>query len=324
MSFFKELQALEDQGIDLIEVLGQDRHLESPEALVKIISQLGREGESLYSELLYYLTYRRFDAEQAETLWRAIMKHKARMGEALARKVTFRVAALDYLSSRSGILRQVRLIAKPEFESFLSYVNVDEVTGVFNRRYFNDVLAHEVRRARRYSSELSLLVLDLDDFKRVNDVGGHVEGDATLRRVGRLLRETTRQTDSVCRYGGDEFAVVLPETGNAEAFTLAERIRKTAMKVSIVACPELQKWPAQAAAAAGGASAEPYRSSTESAANGGAALTLSVGGATYPGDCDEAEELVALADQLCLDAKRRGKNQVRMSAAGGAFPAAGE
>src|SRR4029453_889968 len=115
---------------------------------------------------------------------------------------------LDSPASRSGILRQVRLIAKPEFESFLSYVNVDEVTGVFNRRYFNDVLAHEVRRARRYSSELSLLVLDLDDFKRVNDVGGPVEGDATLRRVGRLLRETTRQTDSVCRYGGDEFAVV--------------------------------------------------------------------------------------------------------------------
>ena len=95
MSYQKELKELEDQGIDLIEILGQDRHVQSPEALQKIVHGLARSGENIYSELLYSLTYRRFQPEQAESLWRAIMKHKARMGEALGRRVLFRVAALS-------------------------------------------------------------------------------------------------------------------------------------------------------------------------------------------------------------------------------------
>lgn len=310
MSYFKELQDLEDQGIDLIEVLGQDRHLQSPESLQKVISQLGRNRESLYSELLYYLTYRRFSDEQAETLWRAIMKHKGRMSEALGRKVSFRVAALDYLSTRNVILRQVRLIAKPEFESFLSYVNVDEVTSVFNRRYFNEILAHEVRRASRYGNPLSLLILDIDNFKRVNDTWGHLEGDTSLRKIGRTLRDNTRQMDSVCRYGGDEFAVLLPETNGEDARALAERVRQAASRVSHVPVTgaedgsyfsEAQSTPPELEGVAKPADEAPRT------------LTVSIGGATYPDSCDEAEELIALADQMCLDAKRAGKDRVLMS-----------
>ena len=300
MSYFRQLQELEDQGIDLIEVLGQDKHIESPEALQTIIAQLSQTGDNLYSELLYYLTYRRFNSEQAETIWRAIMKHKARMAEDLGRRVSFRVAALDYLSTRTGILKQARLIAKPEFESFLSFVNIDEVTGVYNRRCFNETLGQEVRRARRYSSEVSLLLVDIDDFKRVNDRYGHLNGDAALRRVGRMLRDSTRQTDFVCRFGGDELAIILPETTSSHAALLAERIRRSIVRVGV----------------------EPGSAASQ---ENGMVLTYSIGGATYPGDCDEAEELVAIADQMCLDAKRHGKNQVRMRAVGqGAEPLGGD
>ncbi|MBI4602870.1 MAG: GGDEF domain-containing protein [Planctomycetes bacterium] len=307
MSYFKELQDLEDQGIDLVEVLGQDRHLESPEALQKIVVQLHRNGESLYSELLYYLTYRRFSPEQAESMWRAIMKHKHRMSEALGRRVSFRVAALDHLSARMSVLRNVRLIAKPEFESILSYVNVDEVTAVYNRRYFNETLVHEVRRARRYGNPLSLLIVDIDDFKLVNDAWGHLEGDAVLRRLGRLLRENTRQTDSVCRFGGDEFALLLPEASGAEAYALAERIRRAPSRSGLVPGREEKVRPGPSLVESSGedAGAEGREASR--------VLTLSIGGATYPTDCDEAEELVALADQMCLDAKRLGKNRVQMT-----------
>lgn len=310
MSYFKELQDLEDQGIDLIEVLGQDRHLQSPESLQKVIAQLGKNRASLYSELLYYLTYRRFSDEQAKTLWEDIMKHKGSMSEALARKVSFRVAALDYLSSCNVILRQVRLIAKPEFESFLSYVNVDEVTGVFNRRYFNEVLAHEVRRASRYGNPLSLLILDIDNFKRVNDTWGHPEGDTSLRKIGRMLRDNTRQMDSVCRYGGDEFAVLLPETSGEDARALAERVRQAASSVSHVPAgseedvhdfSEVQSIPLEMGRGARSEDVAPHT------------LTVSIGGATYPDSCDEAEELIALADQTCLDAKRAGKDRVLMN-----------
>jgi len=314
MSYFKELQELEDQGIDLIEVLGQDRHLESPDALQRIIQQLARSGDSLYSELLYYLTYRRFNAEQAESVWRAVMKHKHRMSEALGRKVSFRVAALDYLTSRNVILRNVRIIAKPEFEGILSYVNRDEVTAVHNRRYFNEVLGQEVHRARRYGSPLSLLILDLDDFKRVNDLRGHVEGDAVLRKVGRLLRDNTRQTDIVCRYGGDEFAVLLPETNGSEAYTLAERIRKAPSRTGLGGAPKAEPRPLG-----------PRELGAANPADEGLApLTLSIGGATYPADCEEADELVALADQMCLDAKRKGKDRVSMCEGNRGLPLAAE
>lgn len=290
MSFFGELRQLEEDGIDLIEILGQDQHLQSPTQLQEIVSRLARTGESLYSELLYYLTYRRFPAEQAEALWNGILKHKRRLRSALGREVAFRVAALDLMSEKTRLLRGVHLVARPEFEGLLSFVNVDEVTSVFSRRYFNEQVATEVQRARRYGSPLSLLLIDLDGFKRVNDRLGHVEGDRVLRRVGRLLRDSTRQTDSVCRFGGDEFSILLPETSHSEALTTAERIRGASERLGV------------------------------DLGEDGGVVSMSIGGATYPIDCEEGEELVALADQMCLEAKRAGKNCVRLASQSGAAP----
>ena len=286
MSCFKELWELEEKGIDLVEILGQDRYLASPQVLEEVIARLSRLGGNLHAEILYYLTYRRFPAEQAEKLWQGIMKHKRRLQKKLGRPVAFRVAALDYLGERTPVLRGVHILARAEFESILTYVNVDEVTLVYNRRYFNEKLLDEFHRARRYGSSLSLLLVDLDNFKRVNEVDGHLEGDAVLRKFGRLLRNSTRQADSVCRFGGDEFTVLLPETNSSEAFSTAQRIRSAMSGLKL----------------SSGANDQPF--------------TLSIGGATYPADCDEAEELVAIADQMCLEAKRAGKNCVRLYGAG--------
>jgi diguanylate cyclase (GGDEF)-like protein len=313
MSYFKELKDLEDEGIDLIELLGQDRPLESPEDLQKIAARLGRGGDDLHGELLYYLTHRRFPPAQSVAIWRGIMKHKRRMSEALHRSVSFRVAALDFLTAKSAILRNVRLIGKPELEGILSFVNRDEVTAVHNRRYFNEVLGQEVHRARRYGKSLSLLILDLDNFKKLNDTRGHPEGDAVLRRVGRLLRDNTRQTDIVCRYGGDEFAVLLPETNGSDAYTLAERIRRA---------PERPAVPGPRGPLAEGVKGPHLRSAREE--EGGPPITFSIGVATYPTDCEEAEELVAVADQMCLDAKRQGKDRVCMAGGEKGLPLAAE
>ncbi|MEM7235586.1 MAG: GGDEF domain-containing protein [Planctomycetota bacterium] len=281
MSFFAELKQLEDQGIDLLEILGHDRHLDTPSDLQSIIRTLSRSTENLYGELLYYLTYRRFSAEEAETMWAAIMAHKIDLEASLRRGVSFRVAALDYFT-QNGILTGVHLLSKSEFEGILSFVNVDEVTAVFSRRYFNVQLARELTRARRYGSPLSLLLIDLDEFKSINDALGHVEGDIVLRKVGRLLRDSTRQVDSVCRFGGDEFAVILPETNADEAHTTAERIRRAMSRVDL---PKTSSFSGR--------------------------VSTSIGGATFPIDCEEVEELMALADRMCLDAKKSGKNCTR-------------
>jgi len=236
-------------------------------------------GESLYAELLYWLTYRRFPPAEAAAIWKAISRHQEALSRALGRPVAFRVAALDHLSE-SGLLTSAHLLARPEFEAMLSYVNIDEVSGVYSRRYFNRQLQQEIVRARRYGSALSLLIVDIDGCKAVNDELGHIEGDAILRKIARLLEESTREVDSVCRFGGDEFAILLPETNGLEAFATAERIRLAAARFSVV---EKAK--------------EPLR------------LTVSVGGATFPADCEDAEDLVALADRMCLSAKRAGKNR---------------
>jgi len=295
MSLFKELCELEEQGIDLIEVLGQDQHLRSPEELQTILRILDRSDENLHTELLYFLTQRRFPPAQATALWGAMALHKRKMEDRLGREVRFRVAALDYLGGRNPQLQGVRLIAREEYCELLSHINIDEVTAVYTRRYFNERLNLEVNRARRYGSMLSLLVIDLDDFKRINDELGHIRGDWVLRRVGRMLRDSTRQSDVVCRFGGDEFAILLPETSNSEAYTLAERIR--------VAADE--------------AARAEYRKrigdNLPSGESDPIKVGVSIGGATFPVDCDEAGELVSLADRCCLEAKRAGKNLVRMS-----------
>jgi two-component system cell cycle response regulator len=104
----------------------------------------------------------------------------------------------------------------------------DGLTGLYNRRYFDETLADHVQTARRYGRELSLVLLDLDRFKRVNDTLGHAAGDAVLKAFADGLRVHARQADILCRIGGDEFAVILPETGRTGAGRFAARIAEIA------------------------------------------------------------------------------------------------
>ena len=102
----------------------------------------------------------------------------------------------------------------------------DDLTHLYNSRHFFKQLNIEIDRAQRYNHPLSLLMMDLDDFKYINDTYGHIEGDRVLRRIGTVISECIRKTDSAYRYGGEEFSVILPETNKDKAITVAERIRK--------------------------------------------------------------------------------------------------
>ena len=102
----------------------------------------------------------------------------------------------------------------------------DELTGLFNHRRFQEVMAAEVERARRYDQEMGLIMLDIDNFKRVNDTYGHMQGDMVLREVARVLRQSAREIDEPARYGGEEMAVALPQTDLEGAYRFAERVRK--------------------------------------------------------------------------------------------------
>ncbi len=157
---------------------------------------------------------------------------------------------------------------------------VDDVTGVYNARYLFAALDHEIRRAERYASGLVLLFLDVDRFKLVNDRHGHLIGSRTLRRLAGVLGECIRQVDTLARYGGDEFTILLADTDLETGLQVAERIRSSV-----------------AAARFEGQGAGPLQ------------VTLSVGVAAFPTHGQSAEGLLDVADKAMYRAKSLGRNQ---------------
>jgi diguanylate cyclase (GGDEF)-like protein len=165
----------------------------------------------------------------------------------------------------------------------------DELTGLANNRAFRDVATREAARARRFGHPLSLLMLDVDDFKQVNDTHGHPQGDEVLKRIGAILRDESRGIDLPARYGGEEFAVALPETDPVGAAEVAERIR-------------------------GRVESEPVGFVD---GDGALQVTASLGVASIPESASDVRGLVAAADAALYAAKRGGKNRVEQAPAGG-------
>ncbi len=159
------------------------------------------------------------------------------LADAQARQLGVTVGADDFLSKPVDALelkmrltamlriRRLTLDLETKGKTLARLANLDPLTGVENRRSMDERLAQELARARRYKHPLSVLMLDLDHFKRVNDDFGHAVGDAVLVFLGQLLEEITRTCDMVHRYGGEEFVIIVPETGSKAAMLLGERIR---------------------------------------------------------------------------------------------------
>jgi diguanylate cyclase (GGDEF)-like protein len=155
----------------------------------------------------------------------------ARVREDLEDRVRQRTRALE---SRNEELSRVRLALETANQRLKRLVAVDGLTGIANRRHFDRALERELRRTRREQQPLSLIFLDLDEFKRFNDTYGHARGDDVLRRVAQTLDETFRRAgDFVARYGGEEFAVVLPGVDGRRASLYAERLRRRIWRLSI-------------------------------------------------------------------------------------------
>jgi diguanylate cyclase (GGDEF)-like protein len=190
---------------------------------------------------------------------------------------------LRYLVGQAGVsIENISL-----HEQVSEQAVTDELTGIANNRALRRWLDTEIDRAGRFGHTLSLLLLDLDDFKQVNDTLGHLQGDEVLRVVGRVLQRESRGIDAPARYGGEEFAVGLPETGPQGAVEVAERIRARLEGTEIPM--------------------------VEDEEGGTMRVTASIGVATLPDVAEDARGLVAAADEALYRAKAAGKNRVELT-----------
>jgi diguanylate cyclase (GGDEF)-like protein len=179
----------------------------------------------------------------------------------------------DQLEEKIDLLNE----ARDQLEKLAS---TDGLTGLYNHRYFKEQLRHEVDRATRHNSPLSLLMMDIDFFKYYNDHQGHPAGDEVLRQIAQLILKNIRKIDVAARYGGEEFAVILPETDSESAVVVAEKIRSFVQQTGFV--------------------------KEENQPNG--CLTLSIGIANFPEDTREGRDLVNIADRRLYKAKQAGRN----------------
>lgn len=193
------------------------------------------------------------------------------------------IPARSFLASYAAMFYLVAVVSafgRRELREISRLASTDGLTGLGNRRALKQALEQELARSARMGRSVSVLLIELDGFKEVNDRLGHLQGDEVLRRVGAALRVTCRATDALIRFGGDEFVVVLPDSRADEAMIAAERIR-----IAIRAIDLTDRTP----------------------------LTASIGLSTYPDDALTAPELLDAADRAMYQVKARGGNRIGLA-----------
>jgi diguanylate cyclase (GGDEF)-like protein len=254
----------------------EKRALSEKNLLSKLSQWESREGEEVYANFLHLLTELEFDPNTAKNEWEKIIEHKTALSKTLGRNLDFRVAMLDYFINFNRKIKNPKIMEFNLFFKTARMALMDDLTEAYNKRYFHIMLTREYNQANRYERLFSLLMVDIDNFKEINDTAGHQHGDEVLKTCARALKKHARKEDTVCRIGGDEFAVIMPDTRPEEALLLPRRvIRDRCMHVDDLA-----------------------------------AITFSGGIAGYPDDAGTVDGIIACADKLLYEAKDSGKNNV--------------
>ena len=161
----------------------------------------------------------------------------------------------------------------------------DPLTGLYNRRHFTSMLEKEFSRVRRYKTELGCMIIDVDFFKKINDTLGHHAGDTVLSELAGILSEGLRKADIICRWGGEEFVVLLPQTGQDKVMEVAERLRHTVEEYRFLKHPDLK-------------------------------VTVSIGVSTWPSEgMDSPDTIINTADEALYKAKNAGRNRIALHSA---------
>lgn len=173
------------------------------------------------------------------------------------------------------------ILKSRDFDYQYKLATTDGLTELYNHRYFQEQMILNVENSKRYNTNFSLIIIDIDFFKKFNDTFGHQSGDAVLRQVAQKLKRNVRSTDLVCRYGGEEMSIILPNTDKNEVIITAQKICQTIAE-------------------------SPFKLANDKESN----VTISLGVATYPQDGETPADLISSADKRLYKAKENGRNQV--------------
>lgn len=173
------------------------------------------------------------------------------------------------------------LLKSRDFEYQYRLATTDGLTELYNHRYFQEQMIMQLEHSKRYDTSFSLILIDIDFFKKFNDMFGHQSGDAVLRQVAQKLKKNIRSTDVACRYGGEEMSIILPNTDKAEATITAQKICQLVAE-------------------------KPFKLANDKESN----VTISLGVATFPEDGDTTDKLIEASDKRLYKAKENGRNQV--------------
>nr|WP_255490923.1 GGDEF domain-containing protein [Spartinivicinus marinus] len=201
-----------------------------------------------------------------------------KLNHTLGRYVGVSVASLDYLTNIKCTLIEPKIIEEDKINYVAQATTKDELTGLYLREVFNVVLKKELGEARRSNSMLCLLMIDIDDFKNVNDTYGHQKGDEVLSKIGDTINDSVREMDLAARYGGEELAIIMPNTTMKDAYQVGDRIRKKIENLTFCSFN----------------------------------VTVSIGLGAISKTANTTTKLIDIADMALYKAKENGKNQVVM------------
>lgn len=283
----REARFLKETLLDpaLLEVFAGER-AGTAEERAKLNHSIARLKGRIFTEAVYLLARVYIeDPREARRIFDDIIRHRNAMVRALKRFVSIEVAALDYMQNVRNVLKQPTIIEADQYNEFAYHAILDETTQAYDKHLLDSDIEAEMEKARRFGTGFSVLFIDLDNLKQINDQWGHEAGTRAIQHVSSIIRENLRKYDALYRYGGDEFVVLLPRADGRQACETARRVLERVRKV-----PE-ELLPSRPG--------------------------ISIGIATYdPDEHRSASDLLAAADNALYEAKREGKNAIRFASKG--------
>lgn len=273
---FSPHQVTEKFSAELHQLLGSevdDTHL------LTVVEALAQEhGNAVYKEMFLLMVGKHFGSELSGRYWQEAINHCRKIFRPQFVARGFRPALMDYLRNVAGEFSDPRIIEAEYLQNITRSSVTDGLTGLYNQTYFKKILEMTIANQRRsIDQNFALILLDLDHFKQYNDRCGHLYGDEALRLCAELITGALRDGDMAVRYGGEEFALLLPNVDRHTAFAVAERIRKSI---------EAYSFPSQELLDSG-------------------SLTISGGVAFFPDNGESAETIIKAADKELYRAKER-------------------